>query len=106
MPAARRAAAMSSADDFTQRLGRMCHRLVIAYDGSAYRGWQLQPAAPTIQAAVENALCVLLRTSRERLGVTAAGRTDAGVHAEGQVRRHAPLHAMPCQREDMHACQV
>lgn len=61
------------------------HRLIIAYDGSAYRGWQLQPRAPTIQGAIERALCVLLQERRERLGVGAAGRTDAGVHAEGQV---------------------
>ena len=50
----------------------------LAYDGSGYHGWQVQPNAPTIQGTVEEALSVVLR---EKLSVTGAGRTDAGVHA-------------------------
>lgn len=57
-------------------------QLVIAYDGTRYAGWQRQRNAPTIQAELEKALRTL--TGR-RVIVTASGRTDAGVHAQGQV---------------------
>jgi tRNA pseudouridine38-40 synthase len=57
-------------------------RLTLAYDGTAYRGFQVQPNGPTIQSAVEEALSRLLR---ETVRVGAAGRTDAGVHAREQV---------------------
>jgi len=57
-------------------------RLTLEYDGTAYAGWQVQANAPTVQAAVEEALRRLLKAPRR---VTAAGRTDAGVHALGQV---------------------
>lgn len=60
-------------------------KLALAYDGSAYCGWQLQlggNSQPTIQGAVEAALFTLLRQS---VRVHGAGRTDSGVHALGQV---------------------
>ncbi len=57
-------------------------KLTLAYDGTAYVGWQLQPNGPSIQAEVERALSTLHKAPRR---VTAAGRTDAGVHARGQV---------------------
>src|SRR5690606_23937016 len=57
-------------------------RLVVAYDGTAYQGWQRQANGPTIQAALEDAFVPLLGESP---AVTGAGRTDAGVHALGQV---------------------
>ena len=57
-------------------------KLVLAYDGTRYAGWQVQPNGPSIQAAVERALSTL---HREPVRVTGAGRTDAGVHALGQV---------------------
>jgi tRNA pseudouridine38-40 synthase len=57
-------------------------RLTLEYDGTAYVGWQVQPNGPSIQAEVERALGVLHGAPRR---VTAAGRTDAGVHARGQV---------------------
>ncbi len=56
--------------------------LVLEYDGTGYGGWQVQPNAPSIQAEVESALETLLKS---RVRVTASGRTDAGVHALGQV---------------------
>lgn len=57
-------------------------KLTIEYDGTAYAGWQRQPNQPTIQAAVETALT---RITQQQISIIAAGRTDAGVHARGQV---------------------
>ncbi|HET9595356.1 MAG TPA: tRNA pseudouridine(38-40) synthase TruA [Anaeromyxobacteraceae bacterium] len=57
-------------------------KLILEYDGSRYVGWQVQPNGPSIQAEVERALATLHKAPRR---VTAAGRTDAGVHALGQV---------------------
>ncbi len=57
-------------------------RLTLAYDGSRFAGWQLQPGQRTVQGVLEVALEAL---AGEPLRAQAAGRTDAGVHAEGQV---------------------
>jgi tRNA pseudouridine38-40 synthase len=57
-------------------------KLVLEYDGTHYVGWQVQPNGPSIQAEVERALEALHKAPRR---VIAAGRTDAGVHALGQV---------------------
>jgi tRNA pseudouridine38-40 synthase len=57
-------------------------KLTLAYDGTRYAGWQVQPNGPSVQAEVERALEALRRAP---LRVTAAGRTDAGVHALAQV---------------------
>jgi tRNA pseudouridine38-40 synthase len=56
--------------------------LLLAYDGAAYRGWQVQPDAPTVQGAVIAALRPLAGPA---VRVVGASRTDAGVHALGQV---------------------
>lgn len=58
-------------------------RLDVAYDGSAFSGWAAQPGRRTVQETLESALAAVLRVERPRL--TVAGRTDAGVHARGQV---------------------
>jgi len=56
--------------------------LGVEYDGTAYNGWQRQRTGTGVQAVVEAAL---ERVANERIEVVCAGRTDAGVHAEGQV---------------------
>ncbi|HEY7483844.1 MAG TPA: tRNA pseudouridine(38-40) synthase TruA [Streptosporangiaceae bacterium] len=59
-------------------------RLDIAYDGSDFAGWARQPGQRTVQGVVEEALARLLRLDPPP-ALTVAGRTDAGVHARGQV---------------------
>jgi len=58
------------------------YRLRLEYDGGPFAGWQRQENGPSVQAAVENAI---FKFSNERVTVTGAGRTDAGVHALGQA---------------------
>lgn len=73
-------------------------KLTVAYDGTAYAGWQIQPTEPTVQAVIETAWHEI---TREQLRVMAAGRTDAGVHALGQVvglSTESSLSALDLQR--------
>jgi tRNA pseudouridine38-40 synthase len=58
------------------------YRLDIEYDGAPYAGWQRQADLPSVQQAIEDAI---FRFSGERVTIRGAGRTDAGVHATGQV---------------------
>ncbi|MBI3621719.1 MAG: tRNA pseudouridine(38-40) synthase TruA [Nitrospirae bacterium] len=62
-------------------------KLTLEYDGRAYHGWQRQSSLPSVQAVVESAVAAVIG---KRASVTGASRTDAGVHAEGQV---ATFHA-------------
>lgn len=57
-------------------------KLVLEYEGTRYHGWQAQSGAPTVEAALRAAITSL---TGESPALTAAGRTDAGVHALGQV---------------------
>jgi tRNA pseudouridine38-40 synthase len=60
----------------------MRYKLTIAYDGTHYSGWQVQPNARSIQSLVQKALETALR---HPIDLTGSGRTDAGVHARGQT---------------------
>lgn len=64
--------------------------LELAYDGTDFAGWQLQPDAPTVQGCVEDALAAVHGEPSGRVPIAGAGRTDAGVHALGQVASYRP----------------
>jgi len=73
-------------------------KLIIAYDGTDFHGWQMQSNKPTIQGEIVN---VLRRITQENLQLHGAGRTDAGVHALGQIgsfRTQSTLSAGEFQR--------
>lgn len=57
-------------------------KLIIAYDGTAYHGWQTQLNKATIQETIENAISIV---TKQKIDLTGSGRTDSGVHAFGQV---------------------
>ncbi len=58
------------------------YKLIIAYDGTNYNGWQMQPNLPTIVGFLQERFYTVFKTSAQLMG---ASRTDAGVHALGQV---------------------
>ena len=69
-------------------------RLDICYDGTRYRGWQRLPGKDdTIQGKIETCLSKILG---ENIEISGSGRTDAGVHARGQVANFHCQSAMPC----------
>lgn len=68
-------------------------KLVIAYDGSAYSGWQRQTNAQGIQAVIEDEIAAIVGA---RNPLVAAGRTDAGVHAAAQVASITIDHPIAC----------
>jgi tRNA pseudouridine38-40 synthase len=73
-------------------------KLIIAYDGTDFHGWQMQSNKPTIQGEIVN---VLRRITQEKVQLHGAGRTDAGVHALGQIgsfRTQSTLSAGEFQR--------
>lgn len=67
-------------------------RLTLEYDGTRYVGWQVQPNGVSVQATLEAALAQLLQAP---VPVLVAGRTDAGVHARGQVAAFESPRALP-----------
>lgn len=73
-------------------------KLIIAYDGASFHGWQVQPGVPTIQGALNEAASQI---TQEKVTLHGASRTDTGVHALGQVahfRTHSRLSAAEFQR--------
>ena len=70
-------------------------KITIAYDGTDYVGWQVQPNGPTIQAALEKALLKLTGETRRIMG---SGRTDSGVHAVGQVAAFQTESSIPARK--------
>ena len=73
-------------------------KLIVAYDGTDFRGWQIQPGQPTVQGVLSD---VIEQLTQERLNPQGAGRTDSGVHAWGQVvnfKTHSELAPEEFQR--------
>lgn len=70
-------------------------KLLVEYDGTDYHGWQLQQNARTIQGELQRALALI---TQEEITVTGASRTDAGVHARGQVCNFYTLSKIPLKR--------
>ncbi|UCD29643.1 MAG: tRNA pseudouridine(38-40) synthase TruA [Planctomycetota bacterium] len=68
-------------------------RLLLAYDGTDFHGWQKQPGLRTIQDVVEQAL---RRVVRHQIALIGASRTDSGVHALGQVANFETTRDIPC----------
>ncbi len=66
-------------------------KLIVEYKGTSFAGWQVQPGQKTIQGEITEAI---LKTTGESVEVTGAGRTDAGVHALGQVANFMTGHTL------------
>jgi tRNA pseudouridine38-40 synthase len=73
--------------------GAVVTKVTLEYDGGAFAGWARQPDRRTVQEELERALATVLR--REAVPLTVAGRTDAGVHAWGQVASYEGPPAPP-----------
>ena len=69
--------------------------MVVSYDGTAYRGWQLQPNGVTIEEVLNRELTALLK---EPIAVIGASRTDSGVHARGNVAVFDTENRMPADK--------
>src|SRR5713101_4782482 len=69
-------------------------RVTLEYDGTRYRGWQIQRRERTIAGVLTEAIG---NVTRERVNLVGAGRTDAGVHAEGQVANFRAYTPMPVE---------
>jgi tRNA pseudouridine38-40 synthase len=87
------------ADPLTGAGGLVRLRLDLGYDGSGFAGWARQPGQRTVQGVVEDGITTVLRLDDVRL--TCAGRTDAGVHARGQVAHlDVPAEALVTQGDE------
>lgn len=73
-----------------------CYKITLAYDGTHYSGWQIQPNAPSIQQHLQEALKLLL--GGEHVAVIGSGRTDAGVHASNQIAHFKTNHSFDPNR--------
>src|SRR5262245_55643977 len=67
-------------------------KIVVSYVGTRYAGWQVQPRRPTIQQVLEERIGAMLK---ETVRLAGAGRTDAGVHARGQVANFQSASRIP-----------
>ena len=70
-------------------------KLIVSYDGTNYCGWQVQPNCTSVQQVLEDAL---FEITGERARITGSGRTDAGVHALGQVAHFITNSNVPAER--------
>ena len=71
------------------------YKIIVAYDGTGYMGWQRQPEMRTIAGTLEHAF---QKVFGHEIKLRAASRTDAGVHARGQVAAfETPLDVDPCK---------
>ncbi len=75
--------------------GAVVTKLTLEYDGRAFAGWARQPGRRTVQEELERALAIVLRRRSDAVPLTVAGRTDAGVHAWGQVASYEGAPAPP-----------
>jgi len=75
-----------------ERLSTRNIKLVLSYDGAPYSGWQIQPDRPTIQGTLADAI---FRITQEKVLPQGSGRTDAGVHALGQVASFQTSSSIP-----------
>jgi len=71
------------------------YKCIISYDGTAFAGYQVQPEKRTVQSELEAALGKMHKGTQVK--VTASGRTDAGVHAKGQVIHFDSTNALPAE---------
>ena len=70
-------------------------KITVSYDGTAYCGWQTQPNGVTVQETIENAI---FKAVGQQIKITGSGRTDAGVHANGQVASFALNSSIPPEK--------
>ena len=70
-------------------------KIIIEYEGTRYHGWQVQPNGITIQEVLQTCL---EKITKEKRPVIGSGRTDAGVHAEGQVAHFETTSSMTCRQ--------